>query len=581
LPQSNTTSILVVDDDPAVLESFKAVLEKEPGYVVDTISTSSEALELLDTRYFDVIISDYSMPDLDGITLLREARARGCRSLFVIVTGKRLAHIAMDALNNGADFFIQKGPNTAKDLENLIGFIRAHAPEKSSGNEIAEWERFYHSVVESTPDLLFRMLAEGTFIYTNETCQQFFRKSYDEMTSQNFFTLIPADEKGAVLAQLRNLSTAKPDIAMEHRVQAAGKTPVLHWFYHGFFDQNGKISEYQVSGRTTEGLIRIGQSVAMKPAATMSAAPAPSPSPVSSPSPQKPDAYDWKGLIDTIQSLDNPVFAIDKSGTVIAWNNAIEQLTGVEASRMVGKGKQEYAVPFYGKPAPMLIDHIFLPPGSPATANLPGIKKVGDTFIGEMEHVRIKGKPMLLWGKGSPVYDGKGTLIAAIEVITVGEPETSPDAGSLEKYLGGISSITIKVSGEGMGGAIAGAIGSSTGGYGVYATDKRVFVIRNPDLDAEKPQGVQFGTFIMDELFGMTVDTKQKSIKDLERLKIFEAWKKDIISINLKKPVLLSGYLTFMVDKAGSFRIYIDHKKSFTHIEQLMQSFCPEKIQVE
>ena len=581
MPQSNTTSILVVDDDPAVLESFKAVLEKEPGYVVDTISTSSEALELLDTRYFDVIISDYSMPDLDGITLLREARARGCRSLFVIVTGKRLAHIAMDALNNGADFFIQKGPNTAKDLENLIGFIRAHAPEKSSGNEIAEWERFYHSVVESTPDLLFRMLAEGTFIYTNETCQQFFRKSYDEMTSQNFFTLIPADEKGAVLAQLRNLSTAKPDIAMEHRVQAAGKTPVLHWFYHGFFDQNGKISEYQVSGRTTEGLIRIGQSVAMKPAATMSAAPAPSPSPVSSPSPQKPDAYDWKGLIDTIQSLDNPVFAIDKSGTVIAWNNAIEQLTGVEASRMVGKGKQEYAVPFYGKPAPMLIDHIFLPPGSPATANLPGIKKVGDTFIGEMEHVRIKGKPMLLWGKGSPVYDGKGTLIAAIEVITVGEPETSPDAGSLEKYLGGISSITIKVSGEGMGGAIAGAIGSSTGGYGVYATDKRVFVIRNPDLDAEKPQGVQFGTFIMDELFGMTVDTKQKSIKDLERLKIFEAWKKDIISINLKKPVLLSGYLTFMVDKAGSFRIYIDHKKSFTHIEQLMQSFCPEKIQVE
>ena len=141
MPQSNTISILVVDDDPAVLESFKAVLEKEPGFAVDTISTSSEALEILDTRYFDVIISDYSMPDLDGITLLREARARGCKSLFVIVTGKRLAHIAMDALNSGADFFIQKGPNTAKDLENLIGFIRSHSPEeKSSGSDIAEWE---------------------------------------------------------------------------------------------------------------------------------------------------------------------------------------------------------------------------------------------------------------------------------------------------------------------------------------------------------------------------------------------------------------------------------------------------------
>jgi CheY-like chemotaxis protein len=592
LPQSNTISILVVDDDPAVLESFKAVLENEPGFVVDTISTSSEALEILDTRYFDVIISDYSMPDLDGITLLREARARGCKSLFVIVTGKRLAHIAMDALNSGADFFIQKGPNTAKDLENLIGFIRSHSPEeKSTGSEIAEWERFYHSVVESTPDLLFRMVADGSIIYSNETCQQFFKKSYDEMTRQNFYTLIPADEKGPVLAQLKNLSTVKPDIAMEHRVLAAGKTPVLHWFYHGFFDPNGTVSEYQVSGRMTEGVIRIGERGAIKPAATMPAAPAPLPAPSPSPSPsvspspsalpQTPDTYDWKGLIDTIQSLDNPVFAIDKSGTVIAWNKAIEQLTGVEASRMVGKGRQEYAVPFYGRPAPMLIDHIFLPPGSPAAASMPGIKKVGDTYIGEMEHVKIKGKPMLLWGKGSPVYDGKGALIAAIEVITVGEPEAGPDAGSLEKYIGGISSITIKVSGEGMGGAIAGAIGSSTGGYGVYATDQRVFVIRNPDLDAEKPQGVQFGTFIMDELFGMTVDTKQKSIKDLEKLKVFEAWKKDIISINMKKPVLLSGYLTFMVDKAGSFRVYIDHKKSFTHLEQLMQSFCPEKIKME
>jgi len=600
LPQAQTVSILAIDDDPAVLESFKAVLEKEPGFVVDTITTSSEALEILESQYYDVIVSDYSMPDIDGITLLREARARGCKSLFVIVTGKRLAHIAMDALNSGADFFIQKGPNTAKDLENLIGFIRSKLPEKQAetGGDVAEWGRFYHSVVESTPDLLCRMQPDGTFIYTNETCQQFFKKSYTEMLSINFFSLIPAEEKGPVLAQLRNLSPKKPDIAMEHRVNAGGKTPVLQWFYHAFFDAGGAVSEYQLSGRNLEGVVRIGERAGPKthlspstvfPAAPAAPAPAASASPVPSPAAaampaaqQAPEAYDWKGLVDTINTLENPVFAIDRSGTIIAWNKAIEQLTGVAASQMLGKGRQEYAVPFYGKPGPMLIDHIFLPPGSPAIASLPPIKKVGDTFIGEMERVKIKGKPMLLWGKGSPVYDGKGTLIAAIEVITVGEPQAE-DTTTSEKYLGGISSITLKVSGEGVGGAIAGAIGSSTGGYGVYATDQRVFVIRNPDLDAEKSGagGVQFSTFIMDELFGMSVDTRQKSIKELEKLKVFEAYKKDIIKIGLKKPVLLSGYLTFTVNKAGSFRIYIDHKKSFTHIEQLMQSFCPEKILVE
>ena len=96
MPQPNTISILVVDDEPSVLDVFRLILEQQPGFIVETLATSTEALALLDTRYFDVIIADFSMPDIDGLTLLREARARGCQSLFVIVTGKRLAHIAMD-----------------------------------------------------------------------------------------------------------------------------------------------------------------------------------------------------------------------------------------------------------------------------------------------------------------------------------------------------------------------------------------------------------------------------------------------------------------------------------------------------
>jgi PAS domain S-box-containing protein len=578
LPQSNTISILMVDDDQAVLDSFKIILEREPGFVVKTLATGTEALELLDTEYFDVIISDYAMPDIDGLTLLREVRARGCRSLFVIVTGKRLAHIAMDALNNGADFYMQKGATTEKEFPRLIEFINSTVPMKNAEHEMMEWERFYHSAVENSPDLICRILPDGSLIYANESCLNFFRKPYNDMIGLNLFSLIPMDEKSLVLAQLQNLSAVKPDVLVEHRIQTeSGKTPLLQWSYHGFFSAHGEVSEYQVAGRNAEGLVRIGESGSAEAAfvPVTAAAPAPSLTPLEG------DPYDWKSLVENIQSVENPVFAIDRAGTVIAWNKAIEELTGVEESQMVGKGQQEYAVPFYGTRIPMLIDHIFLPPGSPVAAHLPPIKKVGDTYIGEIEHVEIKGKPVLLRGKGSPVYDGKGVLIAAIEMITVIEPLTGADADGLETYLGGISSTNLKVSGDGVSGAIAGAIGSSTGGYGVYATDQRVFVIRNPELDAEKSKSIQFGTFIMDELFGMTVDTRQKSIEELEQLKVFEAWKKDIVGINLKKPVLLSGYLMFLVDNAGSFRIYIDHKRSYNHLEELMQSFCPEKIKIE
>ena len=579
--QSDTISVLLIDDDASVLESCKGILEQEPGFSVVTRSRGNDALELLETRNFDVIISDYSMPDIDGIALLREVRTRGCRSLFVILTGKRFAHIAMDALNGGADFYIQKGAGTAREFSRLIEFIKEGVPRKNAEQELIAWERFYHSVVESDPDLVCRLLPDGSFTYVNEAGTRFFNKPYNDLIGKNLFALIPDDENSAVLARLQNIVAERSNLLLEHHIRTNdGISHLLQLNYYAFFGPQGTVTEYQVSGRTTAGLIRIGKTE------TSPAKPVPEPVPVPAPlqqetGVQQAESYNWKGLVDTIQSLENPAFAIDRTGTIIAWNPALEQLTGVNAARMVGKGQQSYAIPFYGKPAPMLVDHMFMQPGNPASAHLPGIKKVGDTYLGEMEHVTIQGRPMLLWSKGSPVYDVTGSLIAALEVITVGEPERGPDSAEQEIYLGGISSVTLKISGEGVGGAIAGAIGSSTGGYGVYVTDKRLFVIRNPDLNSEKVQSGQFGSFIMDELFGMTVDTSQKSIQELERLKIFEGLKTDIARINMKRPVLLSGYLTITMASNETFRVYIDHKKAFTHLEQLIHSFIPEKLMVE
>jgi PAS domain S-box-containing protein len=577
--QSDTISILCVDDEPLFLDAFVQKLEREPGFSLTSASTAGEAMELINTRYFDVIISDYAMPDMDGLAMLQEIRARGCQSVFVVVTAKRLAHIAIDALNSGADYYLQKGADSAQEITKLVEFIRKGVPERHAEHEIAEWERFYQSVVENQTDLICRTSPEGTISYMNEAGVRFFKKTYDEIQGDNFFSVIPDAERSLVLLRLQNLSAIKPEILLEHRIMSGEKKQVpLLWSYRGFFTAHGGVTEYQVSGRDAASAIRIGSPEPVKAAAV--AAPAAAPQAPAAPAapPAPPEEADWKGLVETIQSLDNPVFAVDKSGVIIAWNKGLEALTGVPASAMVGKGNQEYAVPFYGKPVPMLIDQILALAGKPGVAAPRGIKKVGDTFIGDVEQVSIKGKPMLLWGKGSPVYDAKGALIAAIEAITVGEPHKAADQ---EEYLGGISSITLKISGDGIGGAIAGAIGSSTGGYGVYATSRRLFVVQNAELNAENSQGVQFSAFMMDELFGTTVDTRPRTVKELEKLKIFTAEKADIAKIELKKPVLLSGFLTITTKDKSSFRVYIDHKKAYTHIEQLMKAFSPENLKIE
>jgi hypothetical protein len=192
--------------------------------------------------------------------------------------------------------------------------------------------------------------------------------------------------------------------------------------------------------------------------------------------------------------------------------------------------------------------------------------------------------PFIMWGKATGIYDPKGTVIAAIQSILVSRQETLQsyyEGHAEERYIGGISSITVKFPGNGMTGAITGAIGASTGGYGVYATNQRLLIIHNPELDASRRGGLQFGEFIMDELFGTTVDTRPRDIADLENKKVIAIERKNIASIEVKTPLLLAGHLSFNTRTGESFRIYIDHRKAFMHLEQLLRLHYPEILMIE
>ena len=70
-----------------------------------------------------------------------------------------------------------------------------------------------------------------------------------------------------------------------------------------------------------------------------------------------------KRLTHIIELYPDPTLIIDNNGYVIAWNKAMEELTGIKAADMIGKGDYEYSMPFYGERKPMLIDMIGAPTG--------------------------------------------------------------------------------------------------------------------------------------------------------------------------------------------------------------------------
>ncbi|MFA4825007.1 MAG: PAS domain S-box protein [Methanoregula sp.] len=122
-------------------------------------------------------------------------------------------------------------------------------------------------------------------------------------------------------------------------------------------------------------------------------------------------------LADIINFLPDATFVIDRNRTVIAWNKAMEEMTGVPAGQMLGKGDHEYAIPFYGHRRPILIDLALMPDEEIEKNYYHIIQKEGDLLIAETDLSRPMGKIVNLWGKATPLYDDKGNKVGAIESI--------------------------------------------------------------------------------------------------------------------------------------------------------------------
>ena len=111
-------TVLYVDDEPGLLELGKIFLEQNGLFSVTTTESGSSALRILKGMTFDAIVSDFQMPEMNGITLLREIRSTSDIP-FILFTGKGREEVVIDAINNGADFYLQKGGDPATQFAEL------------------------------------------------------------------------------------------------------------------------------------------------------------------------------------------------------------------------------------------------------------------------------------------------------------------------------------------------------------------------------------------------------------------------------------------------------------------------------
>jgi CheY-like chemotaxis protein len=100
--------VLLVDDDPLFLELSKTFLEVFHDITSDTVNSAREALQRLEINSYDVVISDYDMPFMDGIAFLKTIRDKKINIPFILFTGVDRKELMRQAIENGANSFIEK-----------------------------------------------------------------------------------------------------------------------------------------------------------------------------------------------------------------------------------------------------------------------------------------------------------------------------------------------------------------------------------------------------------------------------------------------------------------------------------------
>ena len=116
----NPSTILVVDDEPAVVQTLAALLELETPHTVHTETSPHRAIQLARVTPLDLVVSDFLMPELDGIKFLLEVRALYPESTLILLTGYADKENAIRAINEVGIFHYMEKPWDNDDLLTII-----------------------------------------------------------------------------------------------------------------------------------------------------------------------------------------------------------------------------------------------------------------------------------------------------------------------------------------------------------------------------------------------------------------------------------------------------------------------------
>lgn len=283
-----------------------------------------------------------------------------------------------------------KEKHTYKELKQRVKYLEILARKEIKAEEKFHMGKiFFETLLYSSPVFFCAVSLEYKSLMINEAMLKALCYTADEVIGKDFLsTICPETERTSYKKYFRLIINKSKSVVHENHVMAKdGHMIIVEWHGTPVFKSNGKIDFFFGLGIDITERKKVEDDL------------------------KKTE----QRLTDFIDFLPDPTMAINLEGKITTWNKAMEEMTGVKTEDILGQRDFTYAIPFYGKPRPIMID-ILLNPDLESQKKYSVTRGDNNTIIAEAE-ADIAGKHVWLWGKGSKLFDHKGNVIGAIESI--------------------------------------------------------------------------------------------------------------------------------------------------------------------
>ena len=243
--------ILYVDDEHFMHEPFRMMMEEMADASIESAFSGDEAMKALASKRYDAVVSDYQMPGMSGIELLKNVRSRGADVPFILFTGRGREEVAIDAINNGADYYLQKGMDPISQFTELTHMINRAVEERREREDLRVTNQRLEALVNNMHDAVALFDLELRVLFVNPAFEKILGWSREEIKGMKA-PWVPEEELEVTRDRIRDIASSGRPVHYEGtRRSKDGKMLDFHISMAPITDPDGKVNTISAIGTLT------------------------------------------------------------------------------------------------------------------------------------------------------------------------------------------------------------------------------------------------------------------------------------------------------------------------------------------